>query len=69
MGLVVLTGVVVVLYLASGLRFGGGEGSGWRRLDLDALQQRIDDGELQGREADWYHRSTGEETRAIRGLP
>jgi hypothetical protein len=69
MGLVVLTGVVAVLYLTSGLRLVGREGSGWRSLDLDALQRRIDAGELQGREADWYHRSTDEETRTIRGLP
>ena len=69
MGLVVLTGVVVVLYLTSSLRLSDRQGSGWRSLDLDALQQRIDTGELQGREADWYHRSTDEETRAIRGLP
>jgi hypothetical protein len=67
MGLVILTGVVVVLYLKSGLRLADREGSGWRALDLDALQQRIETGELRDREAEWYHPATEEETRGVRG--
>ncbi len=29
-------------------------GSGWRQVDLDALQRRIEAGDLSDREADWY---------------
>jgi len=69
LGLVCVTGLVVALYLNAGLRLAGQEGSGWRSLDLDALHQRIESGELRDREADWYHPATDEETRAARGLP
>lgn len=35
----------------------GGEGAnsgGWRIIDLETLQRRIEQGELSDREADWY---------------
>jgi spermidine synthase len=32
-----------------------GQGQGWRDLDLELLQRRIDAGDLRDREADWYH--------------
>ena len=67
--LIALTGLTVALYLDAGLRLAGREGSSWRTLDLDALQQRIETGELQEREADWYHSATEEETRGVGGAP
>jgi hypothetical protein len=67
LGLVALTGLVVALYLNASLQLAEQEGSAWRMLDLDALKQRIETGELRDREADWYHRATEEETRGLRG--
>lgn len=64
-----MTVLAIALYLNAGLRLAGQEGSGWRSLDIDALHQRIETGELRDREADWYHSATDEETRAARGLP
>lgn len=69
MGLVLLTGAVVVLYLDANLRLVGREGSGWRTLDLEVLRQRIETGELRDREADWYHPASDEERQSIRGHP
>jgi hypothetical protein len=37
----------------------GQQGSSWRRIDLEALRQRIDAGDLRDREAAWYHPSDG----------
>ena len=34
---------------------------GWRRIDLPTLQQRIDAGDLNDREAGWYHPATVDE--------
>jgi len=67
LGLVAVTGLTIALYLVTGLRLAGQEGSGWRTLDLDALQQRIESGDLGEREADWYHTATKEETRGTGG--
>jgi hypothetical protein len=53
---------LIALYLSAGLRLAGDTGSGWRSIDLDALQRRIETGELRDREARWYHPSTPEET-------
>jgi hypothetical protein len=67
LGLVAVTGLTIVLYLDTGLRLAGETGSGWRKLDLDALKQKIESGELREREAEWYHPATGEETRGAGG--
>ena len=69
LGVVGLTGLIIVLYLGTGLRLAGHEGSGWRQIDLDALQQRIETGELRDREADWYHPATEEEAATAGGGP
>jgi hypothetical protein len=69
LGLVALTGVLIALYLDAGLRLASQAGSGWRTLDLDVLQQRIETGELRDREADWYHRATDEETGGLEVKP
>lgn len=68
LGLVALTGVIVALYLGESLRLAAREGSGWRTLDLDALLQRVETGELREREADWYHPATEEEAHGVRGV-
>lgn len=67
LGLIALTGLVISLYLAQGLRVAEQEGSGWRKLELDALLQRVETGDLREWEADWSHPSTEEESRGLRG--
>jgi hypothetical protein len=47
--------VLVAAYLAGGYRGLGQEGHGWRRIDLEALEARMDAGDLSRREARWYH--------------
>ena len=68
LGLVGVTLAVITLYLDAALRLAQQEGSGWRAVDLDALQRRIETGELRDREADWYHPATPAET-AGGGVP
>jgi hypothetical protein len=41
-------------YLLSGQGLVEQPGSAWRRIDLKALQQRIEGGDLRDREAAWY---------------
>lgn len=41
-------------YLLSGQGLVEQRGSAWRRIDLKALQQRIEGGDLRDREAAWY---------------
>lgn len=53
--------VLLNLFLISGFLISGtggesGPPGGWRRIDLQALQTRIEAGELVDREASWYHR-------------
>jgi hypothetical protein len=69
LGLIVLTALTIALYLDASLRLADQGGSGWRKLDLDALMQRIETGELREREADWYHPATEEETEGLGGAP
>jgi hypothetical protein len=53
--------VFLNLFLISGFLVSGAGGDsdppgGWRRIDLQALQTRIEAGELVDTEARWYHR-------------
>ena len=53
--------VLINLFLISGFLLSGAGGEsgptgGWRRVDLQALQTRIEAGELVDTEARWYHR-------------
>jgi hypothetical protein len=41
-----------------------GKASSWRKIDLEAFQQRLQGGDLSDREAQWYHPA-----RAIDGDP
>ena len=69
LGMVGVTGLIMVVYLATALRPAGVQGGGWRTIDLDALQRRIETGELRDREADWYHEATEEEAAAAARHP
>lgn len=69
LAMVLTTGVVIGLHLGSSLRLAGQAGSGWRAIDLPALERRIERGDLRDREADWYHPATEEELRSQRGAP
>jgi hypothetical protein len=68
LALVLITGGAIVLQLGEGLRLAGLEGSGWRAVDLPALERRIESGALSDHEAVWYHETTKRETRAT-GAP
>ncbi len=46
-------------YLISGQGLVDRQGSGWRRIDVRALQQRIDGGDLREQEAAWYRPVAG----------
>jgi hypothetical protein len=53
-GLVGLTLVCIAGFLSSGFAETGAPVGGWRRIDLQRLETRLDSGELVRREADWY---------------
>lgn len=63
LGFIALTLVLMALYLGEALRLTAHTGRGHRMIDLKALEQRIDAGELSDREAAWYHPATPDETR------
>jgi hypothetical protein len=69
LGLVALTLLLISLHLGSSLRLAERSGTGWRTVDLPALQRRIETGELSDREADWYHPATPDEAAAPKGVP
>ena len=47
--------MLIAWHLTLTLAQPAGQGQGWRDLDLELLQRRIDAGDLRDREADWYH--------------
>lgn len=53
-GLVGLTLLCITGFLFSGLAGTGIEGGGWRRIDNERLEMRLESGELLRREAEWY---------------
>ncbi|ESQ14199.1 MAG: hypothetical protein N838_00670 [Thiohalocapsa sp. PB-PSB1] len=55
LALLALTLLIIGLYLQQGLMLAAREGSGYRVIDTEALQRRIDIGELRDHEAQWYH--------------
>jgi hypothetical protein len=69
LGLVLVTGLVIVLQLGDSLRLQGLQGSGWRVVDRAALERRIEAGELSDREASWYHPTADDEARAAGAGP
>jgi hypothetical protein len=64
LGLIALTALLAALHLAQDWALAGREGRGWRRIDLKALEGRIDAGKLSGHEASWYHESKGPQAGA-----
>lgn len=54
--LVVANLVCVGGFLASNLGDSQPTTGGWRKIDFQALQTRIESGELSSQEASWYHR-------------
>jgi hypothetical protein len=67
LGLVGISLGLIALHLSAGLRLAGQEGTGWRKIDLPALERRIETGELRDKEAEWYHPHTG--APAAGGMP
>jgi len=55
LGLVGVTLVFIGFFLTAQLQQLEAEGSGWRRIDLELLQQRMESGDLSDHEAVWYH--------------
>jgi len=66
LGLVLITGLVIALQLVDSLRPLGLSGSGWRVIDRQAVERRIESGELSDREASWYHPLSNDEAGAAR---
>lgn len=67
LGLIGLTGLLIALHLASGLEGLGGPAGGWRTIDREALERRIESGDLRDREAEWSRPASGGEATG-RGL-
>jgi hypothetical protein len=59
LGMLLLTLVLIGGFIAEQRQAVRGEGSAWRRIDLQALQQRIESGALSDKEALWYHPAAG----------
>jgi len=53
-GLIGLNLVCIAGFLFSSFAATGTPAGGWRRIDLERLEMRLESGELQRREADWY---------------
>jgi len=58
LGMLLLTLVLIAGFVAGQRDAMLGEGSAWRRIDLQALQERIESGDLSDHEALWYHPSS-----------
>ena len=55
LGLVCITLVFIGLFLTAQLQQLEPKGSGWRRIDIELLQKRLESGDLSDHEAAWYH--------------
>jgi hypothetical protein len=53
-GLISLTLAGILGFLFSGFAETGTPAGGWRRIDTERLEMRLESGELQRREAEWY---------------
>ena len=58
LGLICVTLVFIGLFLTAQLQQVELEGSGWRRIDVELLQKRVESGDLSDHEAVWYHVET-----------
>ena len=59
LGLVCVTLAFIGLFLTAQIQRLEAEGSGWRRIDIELLQKRMESGDLSDHEALWYHTDTG----------
>jgi hypothetical protein len=66
LGLVALTGLLIVLHLGGSGLVGRVEvpGGGWRAIDRGALERLIERGELRDREAEWFRPATSGDAAA-----
>ena len=55
LGVTGATLIFIALFLGTERPLLEAEGSSWRRIDQAAFQQRLQRGDLSGREAQWYH--------------
>jgi hypothetical protein len=62
---IVLNLSLLTIYVTQGALRPEPAGDSWRRIDLPALQQKLDKGELSTREADWYHVSNQPENEGF----
>lgn len=54
LALVLANLLAIAGFLDAGIRKAGEQTGGWRRVDLDRVQELLRTGELNPREADWY---------------
>jgi len=69
LGLIALALVLIALHLGEGLDLAARAGSGHRVIDRQALERRIDAGDLRDHEAQWFHQARPEETSGGRRTP
>jgi hypothetical protein len=62
LGLIVLALALIALHLGEGFDLAARAGSGHRVIDRQALERRIEAGDLRDREALWFHQVHPEET-------
>ena len=62
LGLIALTAVLIALHLGEGFDLAARAGSGHRVIDRQALERRIEAGDLSDREALWFHPARPQET-------
>jgi hypothetical protein len=64
-GMVALTLLAAAAYLADAVQLERLAGTGHRPVDRKALELRIQSGDLQSREAEWYHPATRQESGEV----
>lgn len=67
-GLLVLTLLLIAVFLAQQAPQNTSASPNWRKIELTAVKQRLDSGDLSYQEATWYHLASPEEL-AERGTP
>lgn len=60
--LIMISLVLIGLHLNEAGQGGSESGSGWRQVDLEALQRRIESGDLSDHEALWYRPAENQQT-------
>ncbi|MEN8168301.1 MAG: hypothetical protein ABFR65_12620 [Pseudomonadota bacterium] len=60
-GLLALTLLLIALFLAQQSPQNTSASPNWRKIELTAVKQRLDSGDLSYQEASWYHLASPEE--------